>query len=72
MLPGINGEITPERRKRSKTTSRKQKQHPVVDVPGYGSKVQCFKEQYYIVTWNVRPMNQGKLEMVKQYGKSEH
>ena len=44
----------------------KQKQRPVVDVTGDGSKVQCCKEQYYIGTWNVRSMNQGKLEMVKQ------
>ena len=45
---------------------QKQKQHPVVDVTGDGSKVQCCKEQYCIGTWNVRPMNQGKLEVVKQ------
>ena len=38
----------------------KQKQHPVVDVTGDGSKVQCCKEQYCIGTWNVRSMNQGK------------
>ena len=44
----------------------KQKQHPVVGVTGDGSKVQCYKEQYCIGTWNVRPMNQGKLEVVKQ------
>ena len=44
----------------------KQKQHPVVDVTGYGSKVQCCKEQYCIGTWNARSMNQGKLEVVKQ------
>ena len=44
----------------------KQKQHPVVDVTGNRSKVQCCKEQYYIGTWNIRSMNQGKLEMVKQ------
>ena len=44
----------------------KQKQHPVVDVTGDGSKVQCYKEQYYIVTWNVRSMKQDKLEVVKQ------
>ena len=42
------------------------KQHPVVDVRGDGSKVQCCKEQYCIGTWNVRSMNQGKLEVVKQ------
>ena len=35
-------------------------------VNGDGSKVQCCKEQYYIGTWNVRSMNQGKLEVVKQ------
>ena len=44
----------------------KQKQHPVVDVTGDGSKFQCCKEQYCIGTWNVRSMNQGKLEVVKQ------
>ena len=44
----------------------KQKQHPGVDVPGDGSKVQCCKEQYCIGTWNVMSMNQGKLEVVKQ------
>ena len=43
----------------------KQKQHGVVDVTGDGSKVRCCKEQYYIGTWNVRSMNQGKLEVVK-------
>ena len=44
----------------------KQKQHPVVDVTGDGSKVRCCKEQYCIGTGNVRSMNQGKLEVVKQ------
>ena len=44
----------------------KQKQHPVVDVTGGRSKVQCCKEQYCIGTWNVRSMNQGKLEVIKQ------
>ena len=44
----------------------KQKQHPVVDGTGDRSKVQCCKEQYCIGTWKVRPMNQGKLEVVKQ------
>jgi len=41
----------------------KQKQHPAVDVTGDGSKV-C-KEEYCIGTWNVRSMNQGKLEVIK-------
>ena len=44
----------------------KKKQYPVVDVTGDRSKVQCCKEQYCIETWNVRSMNQGKLEVVKQ------
>ena len=43
----------------------KQKQYPVVDGNGDRSKVQCCKEQYCIGTWNVRSMNQGKLEAVK-------
>ena len=43
-----------------------QKQHPVVDVTDDGSKVWCSKEQYYMGTWNIRSMNQGKLEVVKQ------
>ena len=37
-----------------------------MDVAGDGSKVQCCKEKYFIATWNVRSMNQGNLEVVKQ------
>ena len=33
---------------------------------GDRSKVRFCKEQYCIGTWNVRSMNQGKLEVVKQ------
>ena len=44
----------------------KQTQYPAVDMTGDRSKVQCYKEQYCIGTWNVRSMNQGKLEVVKQ------
>ena len=43
----------------------KGKQHQVVDVTGDGSKVRCCKEQYCIRTWNVRSINQGKLEIFK-------
>ena len=43
----------------------KQNQHPVVDVTGDRSKVQCCKEQYCIRMWNVRSMNPGKLEVIK-------
>ena len=52
--------------RKNEGTEPKQKQHPVVDVTGDGSKVQCCKEQYCIGTWNVRSMSQGKLEVVKQ------
>ena len=44
----------------------KQKQHPTVDVTSDGSKVQCCKGQYCIGTWDVRSMNKGKLEVVRQ------
>ena len=37
-----------------------------MDVTGDGSKLPCYKEQYCIGTWNVRSMNQGKLEVFKQ------
>ena len=58
-----------ERRNKSRKnegTEPKQKQYPVVDVTGNRSKVQCCKEQYCIGTWNIRSMNQGKLEVVNQ------
>jgi len=52
--------------RKNEETKPKQKQHPVVDVTGDGSKVQCYKEQYCIGTRNVRSMNQGKLEVIRQ------
>ena len=52
--------------RKNKETEPNQKQCPVVDVTGDGSKVRCCKEQYCIGTWNVRSMNQSKLEVVKQ------
>ena len=51
--------------RKNEETEPKQKQHPVVDVTGDGNKVQFCKEQYCIGTWNVKSMNQGKLEVVK-------
>ena len=63
MLLEKSGEINS---RKNEEMEPKQKQHPVVDVTGDGSKVQCCKEQYCIGTWNVRSMNQGKLEVVKQ------
>ena len=53
-------------RKNEEGMEPKQKQYSVVDVTGDRSKVRCCKEQYCIGTWNVRSMNQDKLEVVKQ------
>ena len=52
--------------KKNEETQPKQKQHPVVDVTGDGSKLWCCKEQYCIGTWNLKSMNQGKVGVVKQ------
>ena len=52
--------------RKNEETEPEQKQHPAVDVAGDGSKVRCCKEQYCLGTWDVRSMNQGKLEVVKQ------
>ena len=49
--------------RRNEEAEPKQKQHPLVDVTGDGSKVRCCKEQYCLETWNVRSPNQGKLEV---------
>ena len=63
MLLEKSGEISPE--KKNEEMEPKQKEHPVVDMTGDGSKVQCYKENC-IGTWNVRSMNQGKLEAIKE------
>ena len=63
MLLEISGK---KNSKKNEDTDPKQKQHPVVDVTGDGSKALCCKVQYCIGTWNVRSMNQDKLEVVKQ------
>ena len=52
--------------RKNEETEPKQKEHPVVEVTGNGSKIWCCKEQYCMGTWNVRSMNWGKLEVVKQ------
>ena len=52
--------------RKNEETEPKQKQHPVLDMTGDGSKVRCCKEEYCIGTWNVRSMNQDKLAVVKQ------
>ena len=68
MILEISGEIALEK---NEEMEPKQKQCPVVDVTDDGSKVQCCKEQHCIGIWNVRSMNQGKLEVVKQETASE-
>ena len=52
--------------RKDEVTGPKQKQCSVVDVPGGEGIVQSCKEQYCLGTWNVRSMNQGKLDVVKQ------
>ena len=52
--------------KKNEGKEPKKKQYPVVDVTGDRSKVQCYKEQYCIGTWNVRSMNQGNMEVVQK------
>ena len=59
-------EITVENSRKNEGMEPKQKHHPVVGGTGDRSKVQCCKDQYCMGTWNVRSMNQGKLEVVKQ------
>ena len=61
MLLEKSGEISLEGMKRLSQS----KNSPVVDVSGGESKLRCCKEQYCTGTWNVRSMNQGKLEVVK-------
>ena len=58
------GDLWRSNSRKNEEMEPKQK-HPVVDVTGDGSKVRCCKEQYCIGIWNVRSMNQGKLEVVK-------
>ena len=63
--PNATGDQWRNNSRKNEETETKQK-HPIVDVTGDRSKVQCCKEQYCIGNWNVRSMNQGKLEVVKQ------
>ena len=61
-----SGEKWRNNTRKNEETEPKEKQHRVVVVTGDGGKVQRCKEQYCIGTWNVRSMNQGKLEVLKQ------
>ena len=70
-LPGLvgaqyaTGDQWRNNSRKNEETEPKQKQHPVVGVSGDESKVRSCKDKYCIGTWNVRSMNQGKLEIVK-------
>ena len=44
----------------------KHKRHSILYVSADESKIWCCKEQYWIGNWNIRSMNQGKLDVVKQ------
>ena len=63
MLLGKTGEITP---RKNEEDGPKQKWCSGIDMSGGESKVQWCKEQYCKGTWNVRSMNQSKLDVVKQ------
>ena len=52
--------------RKNEATEPKRKWLSAVDVSGDESKIWCCKEQFCIGTWNLRSMNQGKLDMVKQ------
>ena len=62
----ITGDQWRKNSRKNEGMEPKQKQQPIVNGTGDGSRVQCCKEQYCIGTWNVRSMNQGKLKVVKQ------
>ena len=59
-------EISGENSRKNEGIEPNQKHYPVVDVTGDRRKVHCYKKQYSIGTWNVKSMNQSKLEVVKQ------
>ena len=61
-----NGDQWRNNSRKNEGMKPKQKEYPFADVTGDRSKVRCCKVQYCIGTWNVRSINQGKLEVVKQ------
>ena len=52
--------------RKNEAAGAKQKWPSIVDVSGDESKIRCYKEQYCVGPWNLRSMNQGKLDVVKQ------
>ena len=61
----VTGEQWRNNFRKNEEIEPKNKQHPVVCVPGDGSEVQYCEEQYCLGTWNVASMNQGKLKVSK-------
>ena len=61
MLLEISGKVTPERMR-----GQSQIKNSTQLWTGDRSELWCCKEQYCIGSWNVRSMNRGKLEVVKQ------
>ena len=59
------GEECRNNSRKNKESEPNQKQYPVVDVTGDGSKVQCYKEQYCVGTWNVRSIIKQEMVRVK-------
>ena len=59
------GEQWRNKSRKNEEMEPKQKRHPVVDVSGC-EVMSNAKEQYCMGTWNVKSMNQGKLEVIKQ------
>ena len=66
MSPYATGDRWRNNSRKNEGIEPKHQQYPVVDVTGDRKKVQCYKEQYSIGTWNVNSMNHDKLEVVKQ------
>ena len=64
--PYVTGEEWKNNSRKNEEMEPKLKQCPIADVTVDGSTVRCYKKQYCIGTWNVRSINQGKLEVVKQ------
>ena len=59
------GEECRNNSRKNKESEPNQKQYPVVDVTGDESKVQCYKEQYCVGTWNVRSIVKQEMVRVK-------
>ena len=68
----VTGEEFRNNSRKNEEMEPKWKQYPAVYVTDDGSKVRCCKDQYCIGTWNVRSMNQAKLNGQTGDGKSEH